>query len=733
MLFCFQRELPELCRVAHGGLVETARGWDIRFEDRDGVKLPHIIDRWNGERGFLTAWVRIPTLTPGRDNDLFLYVGNKAVTATEADPAATAVDYIAWWNTLTGIDYTGKPGRSLTVAGNPRRAVGIGVGARFDGVDDQLSLDPGDWFGGWSALTIRAVCKPDEGIIGQTRGLIVKGPDDARGSECSLAMYFRPSNTAGTVANPILVNVTCGAAAGQRAFFVSSANQQEAVLQVLTATWASGREPQLYKSKAGSHGELVPASGSASAPARLDPLTGTLRVGRGVNSLAAGFPEDGPWKGLIDEMRLRDSVMTADHIATEDFSLLDPAAFFKLGSFEDNQPSHEIKPSQPAYDFLHKLPWPLPAADEDIVFLDVPATGRFKLPVGDTTTWNKVLVLVPPATELTTVQITTRNDQTGKEEPVKWGGIIAVGFNWQRIGPATAPGTQRKISDRQGGNFIEISTASGAEAFMPDKRRPYIWLSNHRINMVSSHWGDFCRHGTVTVGNPPTNMAGYHDFYMQKMHFDNGHLNWDAATGEATRTHSDILQSAKGAANNITICDCNFVWNGLGIYTLDTGNIQNKPHLTKSPQGARFNFENISYRNMVDPSGIDNGTWYVHTQSRDAGVWNIADGLWRAMRIKNVKFFLSEDHPKRARPASAWRTPNYPTAESKVGDGKTLVQWTPQSGAGRVNGDLTVMEEMEAEMVASEADLPQMVDPAHTGAEWRITSVDDLRSIFSSE
>ncbi len=106
------------------------------------------------------------------------------------------------------------------------------------------------------------------------------------------------------------------------------------------------------------------------------------------------------------------------------------------------------------------------------MFLDVPATGRFKLPVGDTTTWNKVLVLVPPATELTTVQITTRNDQTGKEEPVKWGGIIAVGFNWQRIGPATAAGPQGNRSDRQGGTFMEISTASGAEALHAGQAAP---------------------------------------------------------------------------------------------------------------------------------------------------------------------------------------------------------------------------------------------------------------------
>ncbi len=134
-----------------------------------------------------------------------------------------------------------------------------------------------------------------------------------------------------------------GPRAGQRAFFVSSANQQEAVLQVLTATWASGKEPQLYKSKAGSHGVLVPASGSAAATGTVAPLTGTLRVGRGVNSSAAGFLEAGPWKGLLDEVRLRASVMSADHIATEDFSMLEPDVFFKLGDFE-LKPDLEMSP-----------------------------------------------------------------------------------------------------------------------------------------------------------------------------------------------------------------------------------------------------------------------------------------------------------------------------------------------------------------------------------------------------
>ncbi len=71
------------------------------------------------------------------------------------------------------------------------------------------------------------------------------------------------------------------------------------------------------------------------------------------------------------------------------------------------------------------------------------------------------------------------------------------------------------------------------------------------------------------------------------------------------------------------------------------------------------------------------------------------------MRIKNVKFFLPVGHPKQRRPERAWRTPNYPDAQSKVEDGKTLVHWTPQSGAGRVNGDFTVMDDVQAELVSN--------------------------------
>ncbi len=340
VLVRISRTLPELRSIANGGVVNAAAGWDIRFETTAGAKLPHIVDRYEPTTGQLDAWVRLPVLEPGQNNDLYIYAGKAGLGAGEANPAGCAVDYIAWWNTVTGVDYTGQPGRSLTMAGGPAQAAVIGWGANYDGVDDQGSVAPAAWFGGWSALTIRAVVNPDAGLIGQTRGIIVQGPADGRGTECGLALYFRPRSADNVDLNVLLANVSCGSAAAQQAFAVSKAGGAEAGLQALTSTWQSGEAPKLYKSRLGEliHGILLPLNNSAVGTGTVQALPvgtpGTLRLGRGVNSTAAGFLEAGPFKGLLDEVRLRAAVMTAAHIATEDFSLLDPEAFFGIGSFD---------------------------------------------------------------------------------------------------------------------------------------------------------------------------------------------------------------------------------------------------------------------------------------------------------------------------------------------------------------------------------------------------------------
>ncbi|RMF72922.1 MAG: DUF2341 domain-containing protein, partial [Planctomycetota bacterium] len=81
----FSGTFPYLKTTANGGLVQSASGYDIRFESTAGVKLDHEVERWDGVSGDFTAWVRIPALNGDSDTTLYLYYGNGAVGGSGAD------------------------------------------------------------------------------------------------------------------------------------------------------------------------------------------------------------------------------------------------------------------------------------------------------------------------------------------------------------------------------------------------------------------------------------------------------------------------------------------------------------------------------------------------------------------------------------------------------------------------------------------------------------------------
>ena len=377
-------------------------------------------------------------------------------------------------------------------------------------------------------------------------------------------------------------------------------------------------------------------------------------------------------------------------------------------------------PLPTAYQFDYGLPWPLPVNNDNIVFFNFPVNGNANLPAGDN--WNKILVVVAPAGKAVKSFANVDN--------LKWGGIILVGFEWAREGQSFVAGpSDNPIAQVQGGHIFSLKFQAGASAAMPAGRRPYVWLSNHfyDTNGNKSIWGDYIRHGTTIVG-AATNKNDYHDFFWQNMHFARGHNCFDSTTtGQETNPHSDLLQSALGGANNIIVCRSRLIWNGLCLYTLDSGNINNKPDKTKSPEGSFFALENTTLIPQADPLNVDNGAWRYHTQSRDGGVWSMADGQWRQFRPKNAKFWLPAGHPRFAAPDGAFATPNYPAPTTVNEGGKRWVRWAPAFHKGR----WTVEGDRQIEIVANQGDLPIVVDPANTGSAWRITGHDALRQIFA--
>ncbi|MDD1670894.1 MAG: DUF2341 domain-containing protein, partial [Methanomicrobiales archaeon] len=126
-----------------------ANGEDFVFTASDGTsKLSHEIESYSGGTGVLTAWVKVPSVSPSANTDLYLYYGNPS-TSSQEDPHGTwSNGYRGVWHhdhnlldsTFNGNDGTtggttntgGKIGRAQDYGDNDY--VDVGSGSSLDSV-----------------------------------------------------------------------------------------------------------------------------------------------------------------------------------------------------------------------------------------------------------------------------------------------------------------------------------------------------------------------------------------------------------------------------------------------------------------------------------------------------------------------------------------------------------------------------------------------------------------------
>lgn len=315
----------ELRTVANGGLVENSNGWDIRFEDEDGNKLPHELTDYSATTGVAEFWVKVPQVTQTGRTTFFIFYGKAGLSASEANQADTWSDYIAVWNCRTGADRTGHSRNVYPNVSPSDVGAGtlIGDAGSYDGVGSDLSTSLLDWFGGWDAVSVQARIKCDADALASNRGWLTQGVLTAAGTVQGLSFYYRASGGGGQ-AKPILFNVTCGSATAQQGFAVSAANQQTSDAETVHATWASGFAPKIYR-----EGVAVALDNSQAATGTVQKQTGDLYIGRA--SGPPSNPSAGPWKGLLDEIRIRASELTAGWCAFEAINHGKPSLTYGVG------------------------------------------------------------------------------------------------------------------------------------------------------------------------------------------------------------------------------------------------------------------------------------------------------------------------------------------------------------------------------------------------------------------
>jgi len=314
--------------TAHGGRVESAQGFDLRFELENGIKLPHDVERYDPVAGRLVTWVRLTELRPEEDLVLFLYYGKPGLAVSEADPAATWRDYLAVWHLPDPTDRTGR-GRNLVATAVSAAEGPVGAAGRFDGTASELVLADPSFLDGHSSLTVQLWVDSDR--LDSDRGLLVCGPITGRDFDAAFVLRHASRGLYGSQARVFTAEM---ALADGRIVHESSPGRADDAAHALALVFDRGE------------GTTLVVDGVADTPSYTmgNTLLGPTRIGRGPLRIGTGplQASAGRWLGLIDEVRLRASALPAAWLAMEHANQRDPSSFYGIGgedAFGDANPA----------------------------------------------------------------------------------------------------------------------------------------------------------------------------------------------------------------------------------------------------------------------------------------------------------------------------------------------------------------------------------------------------------
>lgn len=309
-----------LATVANGGLVQNSSGYDITFSsDSAGATLLNWeIEYYDPTTGTIVAWILVPTVSHSADTVLYLHYENASITTFQGGAAGSVWDsnFAAVWHlgdgtTLNPDDSTangnnGVNNGATAAAGEIDGAASLSAGTTHIVVTDSTALDFGlNSFSVSSWLNPAAYPPSDPGIMvgkmaastitGWYCGLNLSGNIDFRVRDVGGANYTDLISTA-TLSLSTWVNVAC----------------------IVDRTANSLR---LYFNGVEDVAAQTSISGFGSFNTTEDLFIGDLRG----DTLFA-------YSGLVDEVRISNSIRSADWIISEYNNQNDPASFYSVGA-----------------------------------------------------------------------------------------------------------------------------------------------------------------------------------------------------------------------------------------------------------------------------------------------------------------------------------------------------------------------------------------------------------------
>ena len=293
-----------------------ADGDDILFADASDVKLDHEIEYFDSSTGQFVAWVRVPLLSSTSDTVIYLYYGNPAATNQENPAGVWDAGYVMVQH-LEETAGTHEDSTSNTCDGLPQNgllqdAVGRIDGADdFDGTNDFLDLQTPtalDVFGPNQDFSISMWIRRDD--ITGVDGFFSSGSGPDYGiyfgslyGNADNVRFLSPGNT-------VDVQTTTDPLDDTEWHHVAVTADRDGAMDL----WVDGASVRSQ-------------SIAAYAAENWNRLDDTYKVG-------TDRSENGPYDGIIDEVRVSNVARGADWISTIYANMADPAAFYTLGAEE---------------------------------------------------------------------------------------------------------------------------------------------------------------------------------------------------------------------------------------------------------------------------------------------------------------------------------------------------------------------------------------------------------------
>jgi len=303
---------PTLKSTANGGAVGKSDGTDILFTASDGVtKLSHELEKYDPVAGTLSAWVKLPSLSPTTDTNLIIYYGN-ASSGNQQDKVHVwdanyaMVQHLPNGTTLSASDSTSNSNNG-SITGATATSGQIGGGANFSGstssyiqVPNSSSLRLG------SKFTVSAWVYNTQSSFPSYSALVVKGPASWQGLNYMLQ----------TISGTLQVQLTYAHASNSNDYINSNGS-----LAQNGWTYVVGE----VDTTAGSRKIFLNGTSDASNTTSSEAITTTTAP------LWIGKRYDNGFNGKIDEVRISNIARSSDWIATEYNNQSNPATFEALG------------------------------------------------------------------------------------------------------------------------------------------------------------------------------------------------------------------------------------------------------------------------------------------------------------------------------------------------------------------------------------------------------------------